>query len=77
MIFKTIGIHLSGEDIANEFWELNSIEQADFFNRNAFVQDGYSNGYALFQIDNIVESLDDNGKDFIRRLYESIDYMKV
>lgn len=37
MITKTVEIKLSGKDLADELWELDCQEQADFFNKNGFV----------------------------------------
>lgn len=72
MITKTIEIDLNGKDMADEFWGLSSIEQANFFNHNGFCPNNYNHGYALTQIDRITEILDENGKSFITKLYESM-----
>ena len=69
MITKTIEIELSGKDLADELWELDCQEQADFFNKNGFVKDNFNHGYALIQIDRIIELLDENGRKFIEKLY--------
>ena len=72
MIIKTIEVVLTGKEMAYEFWELPSKDQADFFNWNGFYPDNYANGRALIQIDNITKLLNANGKEFITKLYESI-----
>ena len=51
MITKAVEIKLSGKDLADELWELDCQEQADFFNKNGFVKDNFNHGYALIQID--------------------------
>ena len=72
MITKTVAIKLSGKDLADEFWELSCQEQADFFNKNGFVRDDFNHGFALLQIDRLTELLDENGKRFVSKLYESM-----
>lgn len=72
MITKTIEIKLSGKDLADELWELDCQEQADFFNKNGFVIDDFNHGYAITQIDRLTELLDERGKRFISTLYYSI-----
>ena len=72
MIIKAVEIKLSGKDLADELWELDCQEQADFFNKNGFVKDNFNHGYALIQIDRIIELLDENGRKFIEKLYSSI-----
>ena len=72
MITKTVAIKLSGKDLADEFWELGCQEQADFFNKNGFVKDNFNHGFALLQIDRIIELLDENGRKFIEKLYSSM-----
>ena len=72
MITKTGEIKLSGKDLADELWELDCQEQADFFNKNGFVKDNFNCGYALIQIDRLTELLDENGKRFISKLYDSM-----
>ena len=72
MITKTVEIKLSGKDLADELWELDCQEQADFFNKNGFVEDNFNCGYALIQIDRLTELLDENGKGFISKLYDSM-----
>ena len=72
MITKTVEIKLSGKDLADELWELDCQEQADFFNKNGFVKDNFNCGYALVQIDRLTELLDENGKRFISKLYDSM-----
>ena len=72
MITKTVEIKLSGKDLADELWELDCQEQADFFNKNGFVKDNFNHGYALIQIDRIIELLDENGRKFIEKLYSSL-----
>lgn len=72
MLYKEIKIELSGKDLADELWELNCQEQADFFNKNGFVKDNFNHGCASIQIDLITELLDENGKKFISKLYNSM-----
>ena len=72
MISKTVEIKLSGKDLADEFWELDCQEQADFFNQNGFVKDNFNRGRASIQIDRLTELLDENGKRFISKLYDSM-----
>lgn len=72
MITKAVEIKLSGKDLADELWELDCQEQADFFNKNGFVKDNFNHGYALIQIDLIIELLDENGRKFIEKLYSSM-----
>lgn len=70
MITKTVEIKLSGKDLADELWELDCQEQADFFNKNGFVIDNFNHGYAITQIDRLTELLDEKGKRFISKLYD-------
>ena len=72
MITKAVEIKLSGKDLADELWELDCQEQADFFNKNGFVKDNFNHGYAILQIDRLTELLDENGKIFISKLYDSM-----
>ena len=72
MISKIVEIKLSGKDLAYELWELDCQEQADFFNKNGFVKDNFNRGRALIQIDRLTELLDENGKKFISKLYDSM-----
>ena len=71
-MIKTISFTLNGQEMADEFWELSAAEQADFFNQNGFCPNNYNHGYALIQIDRITEMFDENGKEFVTRLYESM-----
>lgn len=71
-------IELNGEDLAREFGEKNCYEQAEFFNQNKLKEDEWNHGYALLQIDRFVEYLDDNGRDFIKMIYDSMqEYDKI
>ena len=72
MISKTVEIKLSGKDLADELWELDCQEQADFFNKNRFVKDNFNRECASIQIDRLTELLDENGKRFISKLYDSM-----
>lgn len=72
MITKTVEIKLSGKDLADELWELDCEEQAAFFNKNGFVKDNFNHGCASIQIDRLTELLDENGKNFISKLYDSM-----
>lgn len=67
MIIVTKAISLSGEELAEEFWEKDCEQQAEFFNKNKF-----KGGEGLSQIDNFVDMLDDNGRDFIEKIYRSL-----
>ena len=72
MITKTVEIKLSGKDLADELWELDCQEQADFFNKNGFVKNNFNHGCASIQIVCITELLDESGKKFISKLYDSM-----
>ena len=65
-------IELNGEELAREFWEQDCEQQADFFNQNKFIINEWNHGRAILQIDWLVEFLDDNGRDFIKRIYDSM-----
>lgn len=65
-------ISLSGEEIAEEFWEKNCEEQANFFNKNKLKDNDWNHGRALIQIDNFVDMLDDNGREFVEKIYNSL-----
>lgn len=65
-------IALNGEELAREFWEQNCEQQAEFFNLNKFITNKWNHGRAIMQIDWIVEYLDDNGRDFINKIYDSM-----
>ena len=67
MITVTKVINLSGEELAEEFWDKDCMHQAEFFNKNKF-----QGGEGLTQIDNFVDMLDDNGRDFIEKIYSSL-----
>ena len=73
MITVSQDIELSGEQLAREFGESNSEEQAEFFNKNAFFGNNWNHGCALCQIDSFVDLLDDNGKSFIEKIYRSME----
>ena len=72
MITKAVEIKLSGKDLADELWELDCQEQADFFNKNGFVKDNFNRGRALIQINRLTKLLDEKGKKFISKLYDSM-----
>ena len=72
MITITKTIDLSGEELSEEFWEKNCEQQAEFFNKNKFKNDNWNHGRALAQIDNFVDMLDDNGREFIEKIYSSL-----
>lgn len=72
MIRITKAISLSGEEIAEEFWEKNCEEQANFFNKNKLKDNDWNHGRALIQIDNFVDMLDDDGREFIEKIYSSL-----
>ena len=72
MITVTKAISLSGEELAEEFWEKDCEQQAEFFNKNKLMKDNWNHGRALTQIDNFVDLLDDDGREFIERIYASL-----
>lgn len=72
MITKTIEIKLSGKDLADELWELDCQEQADFFNKICYRKDNFNYECAITQIDRITELLDENGRKFITKLFSSM-----
>lgn len=72
MILITKSISLNGEELAEEFWEKSDIEQAEFFNKNKFKDNNWGNGNAIMQIDSLVDLLDDNGREFIEKIYSSL-----
>ena len=72
MITITKTISLNGEEMAEEFWELNSKEQAEFFNKNKLKDNNWNHGKTLIQIDSFVDMLDDNGREFIEKIYNSL-----
>lgn len=62
-------ISLTGEELANEFWELNCSEQAKFFNRLGNIVEK-SQGKGIMQIDYIFEEpINNNAVEFIKLLY--------
>ena len=72
MILITKSISLNGKELAEEFWEKSDIEQAEFFNKNKFKDNNWGNGDAIMQIDSLVDLLDDNGREFIEKIYSSL-----
>ncbi|MFD1402040.1 hypothetical protein [Robinsoniella peoriensis] len=65
-------IELNGDDIAREFWEQDCKQQAEFFNKNKLMHNNWNKGRALIQIDNFIDCLDDNGRKFIRKIFDSL-----
>ena len=65
-------IELNGEDLAREFWEKDCYEQAEFFNQNKLKEDEWNHGYALLQIDRFIDELNDDGREFIEKIYSSL-----
>lgn len=65
-------IELNGEELAREFWEQDCGEQAKFFNQNKLKEDELNHGYALLQIDRFVDELNDDGREFIEKIYSSL-----
>lgn len=62
-------ISLTGQELANEFWELNSVEQAKFFNRLGDIVEK-AQGKGIMQIDYIFEEpINNNAVEFIKLLY--------
>jgi hypothetical protein len=72
MITISQTIRLSGEELAEEFAEKDCEEQAAFFNKNMLKNDDWNFGMALMQIDDFVDLLDDNGREFIEKIYASL-----
>lgn len=72
MITITKEVSLNGEEMAREFWELNAEEQAEFFNKNKFKDNNWEHSLALRQIDSFIDLLDDNGREFIEKIYRSL-----
>lgn len=64
MITDTKAIRTSGEELAEEFWVQDYKQQADFFNKNKFTEQDQINGF--------VDRLDDNGREFIEKIYSSL-----
>lgn len=62
-------VSLTGEELANEFWELNCSEQAKFFNRLGDIIEK-AQGKGIMQLDYIFdEPINDNAVEFIKLLY--------
>lgn len=76
MIHITKDIELNGEELAREFWEKDCVEQAEFFNKNKFADNNWNHGRAIMQIDYFTELLDDNGREFIKQIYDSMQACK-
>ena len=72
MITVTKAINLSGEELAEEFWDQNCEQQAEFFNKNKLKDNNWNNRQALTQIDLFVDLLDDDGREFIEKIYSSL-----
>ena len=72
MIIVNKAISLSGEELAEEFWEKDCEQQAEFFNKNKLKDNNWNHGRALTQIDRFVDLLDDDGREFIERIYSSL-----
>lgn len=70
-------IDLSGEELAKEFWDSNAEQQAEFFNKNKLQEDNWNHGRAIVQIDYFVNYLDDNGREFIEKIYSSLQGWKA
>lgn len=62
-------ISLTGEELANEFWELDSSEQAKFFNCLGDIINQVQ-GKGIMQLDYIFEeSINNNAIELIKLLY--------
>ena len=62
-------ISLTGEELANEFWELDCSEQAKFFNRFGDIIEK-AQGKGIMQLDYIFdEPINDNAVELIKLLY--------
>lgn len=72
MITVTKTISLSGEELATEFWDQDCEQQAEFFNKNKLKNENWNHGRALTQIDNFVDLLDEDGREFIEKIYTSL-----
>ena len=71
MITITKEIELSGNELAEQFWEMSCTDQAEFFNQNKFMD--VENSYrARIQLDNFVDSLNDDGRTFIKMIWDSL-----
>lgn len=72
MITITKQIELNGNELAEQFWEMDCIEQAGFFNNNKFM-DVENLHRSHLQIDNLVDSLNEDGRAFIKMIFDSIE----
>ena len=71
MITITKQIELSGKELAEQFWDMDYFEQAEFFNQNKFMD--VKNSYrSAFQLDNFVDTLDENGRMFVKMIWDSL-----
>lgn len=71
MITITKEIELTGKELAEQFWEMDCFEQAEFFNQNKFMD--VENSYqSAFQLDNFVDTLDENGRMFVKMIWDSL-----
>lgn len=68
IVNRDIEIALSPLQLADEFWSMDAIEQAQFFNHLANI----SGVKFYFQADYIVNDLDENGKRLIKSLHERL-----
>ena len=62
-------IELTGEELAKEFWEKDCEQQAEFFNKNYFNNNG---SLEITQMNWMTEYLDKNGRKFIKELYDRV-----
>lgn len=71
MITITKQIELSGNELAEQFWEMSCTDQAEFFNNNKFMD--VENSYrARIQLDRLIEYLNEDGVKFIKMIFDSV-----
>ena len=71
MITITKEIELSGNELAEQFWEMSCTDQAEFFNQNKFMD--VENSYrSHLQLDNFVDTLNEDGRAFVKMIWDSL-----
>ena len=71
MIRITKEIELTGKELAEQFWDMDCYEQAEFFNQNGFMDEN-NVGRSQIQLDNFVDELNENGRIFIKMIWDSL-----
>ena len=71
MIKITKEIELTGKELADQFWDMGFYEQAEFFNQNGFM-DETNVGRSQIQLDNFVDELNEDGRVFIKMIWDSL-----